>query len=131
MADLLPVADYVERILATVSPLQAFPQPLMEALGLALAEDVVAPISLPSFDNSAMDGYAVVAEDVAAAPADDPVTLPVVGEIGAGQSSILALSPGTAVKIMTGAPVPAGATTVVPYEWTEGRMHVLQFPSSG
>ena len=59
MADLLPVADYVERILATVSPLPAFPQPLMEALGLALAEDVVAPISLPSFDNSAMDGYAV------------------------------------------------------------------------
>src|SRR5690349_21582519 len=101
MADLLPVADYVERILATISPLPAFPQPLMEALGLALAEDVVAPISLPSFDNSAMDGYAVVAE------------------IGAGQSSILALSPGTAVKIMTGAPVPTGATTVVPYEWTD------------
>src|SRR6478736_2509644 len=119
MADLLPVADYVERILATVSPLPAFPQPLMEALGLALAEDVVAPISLPSFDNSAMDGYAVVAEDVAAATEEAPVTLPVVGEIGAGQSSILALSPGTAVKIMTGAPVPAGATTVVPYEWTD------------
>ena len=119
MADLLPVADYVERILATVSPLPAFPQPLMEALGLALAEDVVAPISLPSFDNSAMDGYAVVADDVAGASDDAPVILPVVGEIGAGQSSILALSPGTAVKIMTGAPVPAGATTVVPYEWTD------------
>ena len=123
MADLLPgllpVADYVERILATVSPLHAFQQPLMEALGLALAEDVVAPISLPSFDNSAMDGYAVVADDVAGATEDSPVTLPVVGEIGAGQSSILALSPGSAVKIMTGAPVPAGATTVVPYEWTD------------
>ena len=116
---LLPVADYVERILATVSPLPAFPQPLMEALGLALAEDVVAPISLPSFDNSAMDGYAVVADDVAGATEDEPVTLPVVGEIGAGQSTILALSPGTAVKIMTGAPVPAGADTVVPYEWTD------------
>ena len=116
---LLPVGDYVERILATVSPLPAFPQPLMEALGLALAEDVVAPISLPSFDNSSMDGYAVVAEDVAGATADSPVTLPVVGEIGAGQSSILALSPGTAVKIMTGAPVPAGATAVVPYESTD------------
>ena len=116
---LLPVADYVERILATISPLPAFPQPLMEALGLALAEDVVAPISLPSFDNSSMDGYAVVADDVAGASEDNPVTLPVVGEIGAGQSSILALSPGTAVKIMTGAPVPTGATTVVPYEWTD------------
>ena len=91
---LLPVDDYVERILATVSPLHAFQQPLMEALGLALAEDVVAPISLPSFDNSAMDGYAVVAEDVADATEDAPVILPVVGEIGAGQSSILALSPG-------------------------------------
>ena len=119
MPDLLPVADYVERILATVSPLPAFPQPLMEALGLALAEDVVAPISLPSFDNSSMDGYAVVAEDVASATDDDPVVLPVVGEIGAGQSSILALSPGTSVKIMTGAPVPTGATAVVPYEWTD------------
>ncbi len=116
---LLPVADYVERILATISPLQAFPQPLMEALGLALAEDVVAPISLPSFDNSAMDGYAVVADDVAGATEETPVVLPVVGEIGAGQSSILAMSPGTAVKIMTGAPVPTGATTVVPYEWTD------------
>ncbi|HSU03770.1 MAG TPA: molybdopterin molybdenumtransferase MoeA, partial [Nocardioides sp.] len=116
---LLPVEEYVERILATVSPLHAFQQPLMEALGLALAEDVVAPISLPSFDNSAMDGYAVVAEDVADATEEAPVVLPVVGEIGAGQSSILAISPGTAVKIMTGAPVPAGATTVVPYEWTD------------
>jgi molybdopterin molybdotransferase len=116
---LLPVEDYLERILATISPLPAFPQPLMEALGLALAEDVVAPISLPSFDNSAMDGYAVVADDVAGASEDSPVVLPVVGEIGAGQSSILAMSPGTAVKIMTGAPVPTGATTVVPYEWTD------------
>ncbi|HEV2797593.1 MAG TPA: gephyrin-like molybdotransferase Glp, partial [Nocardioides sp.] len=116
---LLPVEDYLARILATISPLPAFPQPLMEALGLALAEDVVAPISLPSFDNSAKDGYAVVADDVVGATEDSPVVLPVVGEIGAGQSSILALSPGTAVKIMTGAPVPTGATTVVPYEWTD------------
>ena len=116
---LLPVEDYIERILATISPLPSFQQPLMEALGLALAEDVVAPISLPSFDNSSMDGYAVVADDVAGATEEAPVVLPVVGEIGAGQSSILAISPGTAVKIMTGAPVPAGATTVVPYEWTD------------
>lgn len=119
MADLTPVPDLVDRILATVSPLQAFPQPLMEALGLALAEDVVAPMSLPSFDNSAMDGYAVVAADVAGASEDEPVVLPVVGEIGAGRASILALSPGSAVKIMTGAPVPSGADAVVPYESTD------------
>ena len=134
MPDLIGVSDLVERILATVSPLPAFPQPLMEALGLALAEDVVAPISLPSFDNSAMDGYAVVAEDVAGATEDEPVELPVVGEIGAGRASILALSPGTAVKIMTGAPVPAGATAVVPYEWTDrgvARVRIRQAPKPG
>jgi molybdopterin molybdotransferase len=131
MADLISVSDLVERILATVSPLPDFPQPLMEALGLALAEDVVAPISLPSFDNSAMDGYAVVVEDVAGASVDEPVELPVVGEIGAGRASILAISPGTAVKIMTGAPVPAGATAVVPYEWTDrgvARVRISQAP---
>jgi molybdopterin molybdotransferase len=134
MPDLIGVSDLVERILATVSPLPDFPQPLMEALGLALAEDVVAPISLPSFDNSAMDGYAVMADDVVGASADEPVELPVVGEIGAGRASILALSPGTAVKIMTGAPVPAGATAVVPYEWTDrgvARVRISQAPKPG
>ncbi len=66
-----------------------------------------------------MDGYAVRHEDVATASADAPVHLPVVGEIGAGQAQLFAMSPGTAVKIMTGAPVPAGADSVVPYEWTD------------
>ena len=132
--DLVPVPDLVARILDTVSPLPAFPQPLMDALGLALAEDVVAPISLPSFDNSGMDGYAVVHSDVAGASEDAPVHLPVVGEIGAGQATILALSPGTAVKIMTGAPVPKGATAVVPYEWTDrgvARVEITRAPREG
>jgi molybdopterin molybdotransferase len=120
MADgLTSVDDHLARILAAVEPLPAFPQPLMEALGLAVAEDVVAPIDLPSFDNSAMDGYAVRHADVATASEEAPVFLPVVGEIGAGQAQLFAMSPGTAVKIMTGAPMPAGADTVVPYEWTD------------
>lgn len=119
MAELLPVPDLVERILASVSPLPDFPQPLMEALGLALAEDVSAPISLPGFDNSGMDGYAVTYADVATAAEDNPVHLPVVGEIGAGQGGLMALSPGTAAKIMTGAPVPTGCDAIVPYEWTD------------
>ena len=134
MADLLPVSDLVTRILDTVQPLPAFPQPLMEALGLALAEDVVAPVSLPSFDNSGMDGYAVVATDVATATEEQPVQLPVVGEIGAGRSAIMALSPGTAVKIMTGAPVPTGADAVVPYEWTDrgvAQVRIARAPSQG
>ena len=91
----------------------------MEALGLAAAEDVHAGVALPGFDNSAMDGYAVAHADVASASDESPIHLPVVGEIGAGQGSLMAMSPGTAVKIMTGAPVPAGADSVVPYEWTD------------
>ncbi len=113
------VEEHRSRVLEGIHELPDFPQPLMEALGLAAAEDVVAEVSLPSFDNSAMDGYAVRREDVATAGPESPVHLPVVGEIGAGQAGLLALSPGTAAKIMTGAPVPAGADAVVPYEWTD------------
>jgi molybdopterin molybdotransferase len=120
MADpVTSVDDHLARILDGIQPLPDFPQPLMETLGLAVAEDVVAPISLPSFDNSAMDGYAVCRADVVSATEASPVHLPVVGEIGAGQAQLLAMSPGTAVKIMTGAPTPAGADSVVPYEWTD------------
>jgi molybdopterin molybdotransferase len=117
--ELVSVEDHRERILAAIKPLPAFDQPLMEALGLAAAEDVHASVALPGFDNSAMDGYAVARADVVSASEESPVHLPVVGEIGAGQASLLAMSPGTAVKIMTGAPVPAGADSVVPYEWTD------------
>ncbi|WP_107770963.1 molybdotransferase-like divisome protein Glp [Nocardioides sediminis] len=134
MADLLPVPDLVERILASVSPLPDFPQPLMDALGLAVAEDVHAPIALPSFDNSSMDGYAVVRDDVLTASPEQPVHLPVVGEIGAGRADLVALSPGTAVKIMTGAPVPRGSDAVVPYEWTDrgvAQVRITQAPSPG
>jgi molybdopterin molybdotransferase len=134
MADLLPVPDLVERILASVSPLPDFPQPLMDALGLAVAEDVHAPMALPSFDNSSMDGYAVVRDDVLTASPEQPVHLPVVGEIGAGRADLVALSPGTAVKIMTGAPVPRGCDAVVPYEWTDrgvAQVRITQVPSAG
>jgi molybdopterin molybdotransferase len=117
--ELVSVEDHRDRVLAAIDPLPAFDQPLMEAFGLAAAEDVHAAVALPGFDNSAMDGYAVAYADVASASEEFPVHLPVVGEIGAGQATLLAVSPGTAVKIMTGAPVPAGADSVVPYEWTD------------
>ena len=119
LAGLDSVEDHLDRVLRDLDELPSFPQPLMDTLGLACAEDVTAGVALPPFDNSAMDGYAVVHRDVATATADSPVHLPVVGEIGAGNASLLALAPGTAVKIMTGAPVPAGADAVVPYEWTD------------
>ena len=135
MADgLISVEELLTRILGGIEPLPAFPQPLMETLGLAAAEDVHAPISLPSFDNSAMDGYAVAHADVAAAGEESPVHLPVVGEIGAGNAQLLAMSPGTAVKIMTGAPLPAGADSVVPYEWTDrgvAQVRITQAPRPG
>ncbi len=93
---------------------------LADALGLVLAEDVVAALSLPGFDNSAMDGYAVVADDVADASTEHPVQLPVAEDIPAGRTDALTLKPGTAHRIMTGAPVPSGATAVVPVEATDG-----------
>lgn len=92
---------------------------LTEAEGLVLATDVEAPLSLPVFDNSAMDGYAVRAEDVAGASAAEPVKLPVAEDIPAGRVDPLTLRPGTAHRIMTGAPLPSGATAVVPVEATD------------
>jgi molybdopterin molybdotransferase len=94
--------------------------PLADTLGLVLADDVVAALSLPGFDNSAMDGYAVVADDVAAATPEQPVLLPVAEDIPAGRTDPLTLKPGTTHRIMTGAPLPAGATAVVPVEATDG-----------
>lgn len=93
---------------------------LARAEGLALAADVVAGLSLPGFDNSAMDGYAVMADDVAAASAEHPVKLPVAEDIPAGRTDALTLGQGTAHRIMTGAPLPAGANAVVPVEDTDG-----------
>ena len=89
---------------------------LTEAQGLVLAEDVVARLALPVFDNSAMDGYAVRAEDTTGATPEHPVILPVAEDIPAGRTDQLTLQPGTAHRIMTGAPLPAGATAVVPVE---------------
>lgn len=89
------------------------------ALGRVLASDVVAPGPLPRFRNSQMDGFAVRAADVASAGPGAPVTLPVVGDVAAAPGDPAPLEPGTAVRIMTGAPVPAGADAVVPVEDTD------------
>jgi molybdopterin molybdotransferase len=93
---------------------------LTEAQGLVLAEDVVAQLALPVFDNSAMDGYAVRAEDTSGATPNRPVVLPVAEDIPAGRTDHLTLQPKTAHRIMTGAPLPAGATAIVPVEDTDG-----------
>jgi molybdopterin molybdotransferase len=113
------VDEHLALILEQITVLPAYDQPLLETLGLPAAEDIVSPLSLPIFDNSAMDGYAVVFRDVAEATPERPVHLPVVGEIAAGQTQIYAMSPGTAVRIMTGAPIPTGCTAIVPVEDTD------------
>ncbi|MFN8072531.1 MAG: gephyrin-like molybdotransferase Glp [Mycobacterium sp.] len=100
--------------------------PVSAAEGLVLAADVVAPLSLPVFDNSAMDGYAVRAADVS----ETPVTLPVAEDIPAGRTDRLTLEPGTAHRIMTGAPVPAGADAVVPVEATDAGIPVVEIRSA-
>jgi len=128
------VDEHLGKILELVSPLPPYEQPLLEALGLPICEDVTSSIDLPGFDNSAMDGYAVYAADTASATESDPVRLPVVGESAAGQTKAYALSPGQSVKIMTGAPLPTGADAVVPIEWTDGgraTVEIRQAPSPG
>jgi molybdopterin molybdotransferase len=110
-----------QRVVAgLITPREPEPVALPDTLGLVLAEDIVAPLSLPGFDNSAMDGYAVIAEDIAGASAEAPVVLPVAEDIPAGRTDALVLKAGTAHRIMTGAPMPTGATTVVPVEATDG-----------
>jgi molybdopterin molybdotransferase len=104
--------------------------PITRADGLVLADDVVAPLSLPVFDNSAMDGYALQCADIAAAGPDSPVTLPVAEDIPAGRTDLLTLTPGTAHRIMTGAPVPDGADAVVPVEATDAGVPVVVIRSS-
>ena len=121
----MSVDDYLARVLALVSPTEIVSLPLTDCLGCALAEDVIAPWSLPNFDNSSMDGYAVLAADVAGATAGSPAALEVIADLAAGYTTDLAVRPGTAIRIMTGAPIPPGTTAVVPVERTDGSMGMV------
>ncbi len=112
------VDSYLDDILAALVPLPAEEIPVAEADGTVLGADVTAAWPLPGFDNSAMDGYAVLAADVAAASTEHPVTLPVDAEVAAGDTTSRTLTPGHAIKIMTGALLPAGTDAIVPVEWT-------------
>jgi molybdopterin molybdotransferase len=113
-----PVEAHQQAILRAITPLPAVSAELADAEGCVLAEDVAAAVALPSFDNSSMDGYAVQAADTNLSSERSPATLPVKGEIAAGDTGVYRLTPGTAIRIMTGAQMPAGADAVVPVEWT-------------
>ena len=114
------VEEHQRIVLGDARALDAERTSLVDADALVLAEAVSASWPLPAFDNSSMDGYAVRAVDVAGASEGHAVRLPVRGDIAAGRESADAMAPGTAVRIMTGAPVPRGADAVVPVEWTDG-----------
>src|SRR5213593_3324996 len=118
---LMSADDALARILAAVPRLAAVETPLLDALGLVLAEEIAADRDVPPFRNSAMDGYAVRGDDVASAP----VELRVVGEIAAGGFPDRSVGPGEAMRIMTGAPMPEGADTVVRVEDTDNASDVV------
>ena len=116
---MLTVPQASERILAEIRPLAVERVPLLDALGRVLATAVISPITLPPWTNSAMDGYAVRGTDIDAASANTPVVLPVIETIAAGRFATRPLAAGEAFRIMTGAPLPEGADTVVRVEDTD------------
>ncbi|HEY8719155.1 gephyrin-like molybdotransferase Glp [Pengzhenrongella sp.] len=113
------IEEHLAAALALAQPLATHEVSLDEALGLVLAQDITSSTALPRFDNSAMDGYAVRAADVAAASAATPVTLTVLADLAAGSAEEPEVWPGTTARIMTGAPLPPGADAVVPVEHTD------------
>ncbi len=118
-SEYLTVEEALTAVLSTISILPAEQVPLLDALGRVLAQPVVAQDSLPPFANSSMDGYAFIAADLVGASQQNPVTLRVVGDVAAGAMPTVVLTLGTAVRIMTGAPLPPGADAVVPVEDTD------------
>ncbi len=117
--DWLSVGEALQRVLAGATPLRTETVPLARSLGRALAQTAVARATLPPWDNSAMDGYAVRHQDLSEASPSSPILLSVVGEIRAGDLAGRALGEGEAIRIMTGAPVPPGADAIVRVEDTD------------
>ena len=118
--DLVSIDAHRADILDRIRPLPPTQLGITEAEGSVLAEDITASRPLPPFDNSAMDGYALIAADTAGAARDAPVTLRVTGEVAAGDTGAYAVTPGTCLRITTGAKLPAAADAIVPVEDTDG-----------
>ncbi|MEA2621893.1 MAG: molybdopterin molybdotransferase [Chloroflexota bacterium] len=125
---LLRLEDARDRILAGVTALPIERVPLRDALGRVLAEPVISQLTLPPWDNSAMDGFAVQAADVAGASHADPRELRVVGEVAAGHAPDVSVGEGTAVRVLTGGMLPEGADAVVPVEDTDAPEGVAALP---
>ena len=119
VSSMISVEEARDRILAFFRRLEVERKPLLEALGQVLAEDIVAPFDIPPLDNTAMDGYAVRSGDTTGASESAPRALKVVANLAAGYVLETELHAGEAVRIMTGAPIPPGADSVVPFEETD------------
>lgn len=117
---MLTVAEASERILADIKPLDVETVPIRQALGRVLAEEISATVTMPPWSNASMDGYAVRSADITAVMAREPVKLRVVGTIAAGGFASRPLKRGEAMRIMTGAPIPEGADSVIRKEDTDG-----------
>ena len=127
------VAEQLAVILADLKPLVPVRVSLDAARGLVLAEDVLSATDTPPFDNSAMDGYAVIRADLLGASAQNPISLPVVADLAAGTAENPHLMPGQVARIMTGAPIPDGADAVVPIEDTDqatDRVTIVRAPTA-
>jgi molybdopterin molybdotransferase len=116
----LSIAEASERILAEIKPLEPEGVPLRQALGRVLAEDISATVTMPPWSNSSMDGYAVRSADITPVMSGEPVKLRVIATIAAGEFAPRALKRGEAMRIMTGAPIPGGADSVIRKEDTDG-----------
>jgi molybdopterin molybdotransferase len=116
----LTVAEASERILAEIKALPAETVPLRKSLGRVIAEDVPATVTMPPWSNSSMDGYAVRSADITPVMTGEPVKLRVVATVAAGEFAPRPLKRGEAMRIMTGAPIPAGADSVIRKEDTDG-----------
>lgn len=116
---MITVEEALQRILSNVNALEPETKDILDCLGQVLAEDIRSEVTIPPLDNSAMDGYAVRFEDIREASESNKVELIIVGEVAAGYVFDGEVGPGEAVRIMTGAPVPKGADTVVQFEHTD------------
>jgi molybdopterin molybdotransferase len=116
---MISVEEALEKVLSYVEVLEPERKPILGCLGQVLAEDVYSTIDIPPLDNSAMDGYALRAKDTRGASESSPRYLVVVGEVAAGSMPAKEVRPGTAIRIMTGAPLPEGADAVVRFEDTD------------
>src|SRR4030042_3630800 len=116
---MISVEEALEKILSNFNVLEPEDELVIDALGRVLAEDIHSTIDIPPLDNAAMDGYAVQAQSTEGASPSSPRILRVIGEVAAGYITKKEVGPGTAIRIMTGAPIPKGADAVVRFEDTD------------